>query len=238
VLTTDDFRLSQQDLDVLQPDGVAAISGIWHVLTKYDEVPELSDQGRQTIAALAGVVADLNTQPTLWAMLIRYLFHHSQFFRHQLAAASAGDPAALRAVNHAAQLLTLARNTRRSSLVVDDLSPAGFVQYIRDLEEASQASKVPDLKVDIPAVRVMTAHSSKGLEFPLVFIPYLAKGCFPPNPPPPPAVPSIDWLFWGGPVDPKEEERHLCYVAMSRARDRLFLLHSSAYDGPFPTFAS
>lgn len=231
VLTTDDFQLSQVDIDVLQPDSVAAVGGIWHVLSKYDEVPELSDQGRQTITALAGVVADLNTQHTLWNMLIRYLFHHSQFFRRQLAAASAGDPAALRTVNQVAQLLTLARNTHRSLLVVDDLSPAGFVQYIREMEEAGQASKVPDLKIDIPAVRVMTAHSSKGLEFPVVFIPYLAEGSFPPNPPPSPSVPHLDWLFWGGPVDPKEEERHLCYVAMSRARDRLFLLRSTAYDG-------
>lgn len=231
VLTTDDYRLSQQDLDVLQPDGVAAVGGLWHVLTKYDEVPGLSDQGRQTIAALASMVADLNTQPTPWHMLIRYLFHHSRFFRDQLATASAGDPTALRTVNQVAQLLTLARNARRPSLVMDDMSPAGFVQYIRELEEAGQASKVPDLKIDVPAVRVMTAHSSKGLEFPVVFIPYLAEGCFPPNAPPKPAVPTLDWLIWGGPGDPKEEERHLCYVAMSRARDRLFLLRSSIYDG-------
>jgi CRISPR/Cas system-associated exonuclease Cas4 (RecB family) len=78
---------------------------------------------------------------------------------------------------------------------------------------------------------VMTAHSSKGLEFPIVFIPYLAEGEFPSNPPRSHTVPTIDWLFWGGSVDPKEEEYHLCYVAMSRAKDRLFLLRSSTYDG-------
>ncbi|MDR2199849.1 MAG: UvrD-helicase domain-containing protein [Deltaproteobacteria bacterium] len=59
------------------------------------------------------------------------------------------------------------------------------------------------------AVQVMTAHTAKGLEFKSVFIPGLSEGIFPSG--------RAD-----GPED-MEEERRLCYVAMTRAKRRLYL---------------
>ncbi len=59
----------------------------------------------------------------------------------------------------------------------------------------------------------MTLHSAKGLEFPVVFITGLEDGVFP-------HVRSL------GDPDELEEERRLCYVGITRARERLYLCHA------------
>lgn len=62
-------------------------------------------------------------------------------------------------------------------------------------------------------VRLMTMHSSKGLEFPIVFLIGMEEGLFPhPR--------SMD------DEQSVEEERNLCYVGMTRAMDRLYLTHA------------
>ncbi len=60
------------------------------------------------------------------------------------------------------------------------------------------------------AVVLMTLHSAKGLEFPVVFMPGMEIGIFP----------SYRTIDKG---DDLEEERRLCYVGMTRAKERLFL---------------
>jgi len=66
-----------------------------------------------------------------------------------------------------------------------------------------------------PAVQLMTMHSAKGLEFPLVFIAGLEEGMFPSQK----SVEEIGRL---------EEERRLCYVGMTRAMEKLYLCHAES----------
>jgi len=66
---------------------------------------------------------------------------------------------------------------------------------------------------DRPGVTLMTIHCAKGLEFPLVFLVGLEEQVFP------------HAMSMGTPED-IEEERRLCYVAMTRAEKRLFLSHA------------
>ncbi len=63
------------------------------------------------------------------------------------------------------------------------------------------------------SVTLMTLHSAKGLEFPLVFMIGMEEKLFP-------HVRSL------GDPEQMEEERRLCYVGMTRARERLFLLNA------------
>jgi len=65
------------------------------------------------------------------------------------------------------------------------------------------------------AVQLMTMHSAKGLEFPLVFIAGLEEGMFPSQQ----SVEEIGRL---------EEERRLCYVGITRAMSKLYLLHAES----------
>lgn len=78
------------------------------------------------------------------------------------------------------------------------------------LESAALASEADELKEEQNAVRLMTVHASKGLEFNNVFITGLEEGLFP-------------YVRDGEPSADKEEERRLMYVALTRARKRAFL---------------
>jgi DNA helicase-2/ATP-dependent DNA helicase PcrA len=83
------------------------------------------------------------------------------------------------------------------------------------LEEIALIADIDNYSQDSNAVTLMTLHAAKGLEFPVVFIPGAEEGIFP----------HSRALF-----DPEqmEEERRLCYVGMTRARERLFLLYANS----------
>ncbi len=81
------------------------------------------------------------------------------------------------------------------------------------LEEVALVSDVDELEEQPQAVTLLTLHMAKGLEFPAVFIVGLEEGLLP-------HIRSLD--------NPAQlaEERRLCYVGMTRARDYLYLLHA------------
>ena len=83
------------------------------------------------------------------------------------------------------------------------------------LERVSLVSEADDLADDESRLTLMTMHNAKGLEFPVVFIVGMEDGVFPHH------------RALGDP-DELEEERRLCYVAMTRAQQRLYV--SSAWN--------
>lgn len=81
------------------------------------------------------------------------------------------------------------------------------------LEEVALLSDVDNYDDESNAVTLMTIHSAKGLEFPIVFIPGLEEGIFP----------GMQTLSY---PDELEEERRLAYVAITRAKERLYCVHT------------
>lgn len=79
------------------------------------------------------------------------------------------------------------------------------------LEEVSLASDTDTIDRDQSAVHLMTIHSSKGLEFPVIFVIGLEEGIFPHSR----SAFSANEL---------EEERRLMYVALTRAKEKIYLL--------------
>jgi DNA helicase-2/ATP-dependent DNA helicase PcrA len=82
------------------------------------------------------------------------------------------------------------------------------------LEQMMLASEVETGEVEQHAIQMMTLHSSKGLEFPVVFLPGMEEGLFP----------SVR-AWEDSSEDEIEEERRLCYVGMTRAREHLRMTH-------------
>ncbi|MBI4040603.1 MAG: UvrD-helicase domain-containing protein [Deltaproteobacteria bacterium] len=87
------------------------------------------------------------------------------------------------------------------------------VTILAYLEEISLVSDVDALKEETSSVKLMTIHSAKGLEFPVVFVVGLEEGLFPHH-------------HLEGDAAELEEERRLCYVAMTRAQAYLYLIHA------------
>ena len=85
------------------------------------------------------------------------------------------------------------------------------------MEWLALRSDLDSLAGDTHAITMMTIHSAKGLEFPVVFVAGLEEGIFP------------HVAGFGGNDDPGklEEERRLAYVAITRARKRLFLTYAA-----------
>jgi DNA helicase-2/ATP-dependent DNA helicase PcrA len=78
------------------------------------------------------------------------------------------------------------------------------------MEKIALVAEVDNLNEEEDAVVLMTMHSAKGLEFPIVFLPGMEDGLFP------------GWRALEKPTG-LEEERRLCYVGMTRAKERLFM---------------
>ncbi len=96
----------------------------------------------------------------------------------------------------------------------DTLAPEeGLLQFLTD---AALQSDQDEMKEEQKAVRLMTVHSSKGLEFDVVFIAGLEVGLFPHE------KVNDDNLT----PEEREEERRLFYVAVTRARKKIFLCYA------------
>src|SRR3989344_2919975 len=115
----------------------------------------------------------------------------------------------------------------------EDTLVFGATEYIdmsMELGESPLAGEADFTAVN--AVHILTVHSAKGLEFPIVFMPNLIKGRFPTHrrkeqiPIPDDLIketlPQGDYHA--------QEERRLFYVGMTRAKDILFLTASERYD--------
>ena len=80
------------------------------------------------------------------------------------------------------------------------------------LEDVALVSDVDNYDETADAVVMMTIHSAKGLEFPVVFLPGFEDGIFP-------SIQSANN------EDDLEEERRLAYVAITRAKEKLYCVH-------------
>ena len=100
-------------------------------------------------------------------------------------------------------------NVRELLSVAEEYQENGLDSF---LEEVSLVGGIDDSHTNGQAVTLMTLHAAKGLEFPVVFIPGMEETI----------LPHSRALYDQSEM---EEERRLCYVGMTRAKQELYLLH-------------
>jgi DNA helicase-2/ATP-dependent DNA helicase PcrA len=128
---------------------------------------------------------------------------------------------------------------RSVSGVLENDDIFSFTSYLDMLIEAGDDPSLPEADFDIDAVNVLTIHKAKGLEFRVVFMVSLIKDRFPtrrksdPIPLPDEFLKQKErWLPSGEPHI--QEERRLFYVAMTRAKEELYLTSAKDYGSKRP----
>lgn len=113
------------------------------------------------------------------------------------------------AEDRAANVQELASNLRR----FEEENPEGTLSDF--LEEVSLITDIDNYDNNADSVVLMTVHSAKGLEFPVVFLPGMEENIFP----------GMASVYVPSEV---EEERRLAYVAITRAKEELYIFHAES----------
>lgn len=176
---------------------------LWEILSDETSVATIGGRAAKKINAFAGLIKEMQEKMTEMrgADILDYVMQHSGYID---ALTMQGTEEADNRVENIAELQNAMLQFAEEN---EDPSLGGF------LENASLASDLDNLDEDAQQVSLMTLHSAKGLEFPVVFLVGLEQGLFP-------HTRSIS--------DPValEEERRLCYVGVTRAQEQLFLSYT------------
>ncbi|MBI2461483.1 MAG: PD-(D/E)XK nuclease family protein, partial [Candidatus Rokubacteria bacterium] len=203
---------------------------LFDVLRQAGEIPELgpelSPEGQGAIRRLVEDLTrfmELARELPTGELLYQFLAD-SGWLARMSKAETARDEAEVQNVSR------FFRRIQDASRVLRDDRVRGFVNYLDALMEAGEDPAVAEADVETPAVRVLTVHKAKGLEFPVVFLVGLVQGRFPwpnrgeaielPDALIKDTLPSGDFQL--------QEERRLFYVAMTR---ELYLTSARDYGG-------
>src|SRR5436190_1258881 len=190
---------------------------------------ELEDEGREAIRRL---VADLTRYMELaremptGEVLYQFLVD-SGWLARMSKAATARDEAEVQNISKFFRRVQDASKALR----YDNLRE--FVNHLDALIDAGEDPAVAEADVETPAVRVLTVHKAKGLEFPVVFLVTLVQDKFPLRGRKDAFELPVELIRETLPAGDfhQQEERRLFYVGMTRARRELYLTSARDYGG-------
>ncbi len=113
-------------------------------------------------------------------------------------------------IDNLKELITVTREYSFRTFVDDSAQETSLTRLDGFLEEVSLLSDIDNYDDSMDAIILMTLHNAKGLEFPVVFMIGMEEGIFPHSR----SMQSMAEL---------EEERRLCYVGLTRAKEKVFL---------------
>jgi DNA helicase-2/ATP-dependent DNA helicase PcrA len=206
---------------------------LFDVLREGEQIPELagelSEEGRLSIRHLVADLTrymELGREMPTGELLYQFLVD-SGWLARMSKAATARDEAEVQNISKFFRRIQDASKALRYDHVRE------LVKHLDALIDAGEDPAVAEAEVETPAVRVLTVHKAKGLEFPVVFLVNLVQGKFPVHKRGdrlelPPEL--IRDLLPAGDFH-TQEERRLCYVGMTRARRELFFTSARDYGG-------
>ena len=206
--------IGERTLDEVRRLARNARVSLWGAAMLATQGTELAGRARNALAAfmalveqLAGETAELDLAERVDHVLVR-----SGLREHWAKESRGGLDSESRTENLDELVSVASRFVRR---IDDDDTTEGMSELVAFLSYAALEAGEGQVEAGEDGVQLMTLHSAKGLEFPLVFLAGLEEGLFPSNR-------SLDE---SGRL---EEERRLAYVGITRARQKLVLTYAEA----------
>jgi DNA helicase-2/ATP-dependent DNA helicase PcrA len=204
VVNTPKRGIGAMSLQRLMAHAAGLGESVWSAMRAADDVPGLSAGARSGLQAFVRLVEGLQAglAGRLVAEIVRSVLDESGYEAALKAQKTLESEGRLENLEEFAGVA--AEYDKRA----DEPSLDGFLQEISlyaDIDAFADASAL---------ITLMTLHNAKGLEFPVVFVAGMEEGVFPHQR-------SLD-------EQNVEEERRLAYVGITRAMDRLYLVHARA----------
>ncbi len=216
VLRMDCWNLSMQTIVDLISQSKKKLSSIWNVVQRTSDARELTKMVAELI--------EYSKSHTAGEVLYKFT-EDTKLYESLLAKDT------IEAEEQITNIASFFGRIQQFERQNDEVSVVDFIEFMNLSEEAGEN---PAARFDvggIDGVQISTVHGAKGLEFDTVFLPSLASRRFPTdNRSDPIEVPQelISEILSEGDFH-LEEERRLFYVALTRAKENLHLLHSDFY---------
>ena len=185
-------------------------------LARADEAPLMAPRSLTSVQAFAQMMSDLRTLVEAGAgpaTILTAVLEQSGYLAELMASS---DPQDETRVENLAELESVAREFET------DQPEGTLTEFLERVSLVADSDEIPDDDEHGGVVTLMTLHTAKGLEFPVVFLTGLEDGVFP-------HMRSL------GDTKELEEERRLAYVGITRARQRLYVTRAavrSAWGAP------
>jgi DNA helicase-2/ATP-dependent DNA helicase PcrA len=185
-------------------------------LARADEAPMIAVRSLAQIQVFVQMMSDLRTLVEAGAgpaVVLQAILEQSGYLKELVASA---DPQDETRVENLAELESVAREFET------DQPEGTLIEFLERVSLVADSDEIPDAEEHGGVVTLMTLHTAKGLEFPVVFVTGLEDGVFP-------HMRSL------GDSKELEEERRLAYVGITRARERLYVSRAivrSAWGAP------
>lgn len=223
--------LSERDLQALLYAAKKQSYSYYEAMRRAREL-RLSAEGVLTVEKLLGLLHDGMKQARTEkpsSVLYRFL-ESSGYLGYLTREENQGNAVVIRSIYHLKQFFDF---LARFEETIPGTTVLQFVAHMENLLDAGSEGKLYEPRDTPDSVNVMTIHGAKGLEFRFVFVVNLVEDRFPtrrrgeaieiPAELIKERLPEGDYHL--------EEERRLCYVAMTRAKERLFLTSAEDYGG-------
>jgi DNA helicase II / ATP-dependent DNA helicase PcrA len=203
--------------------------GFWDALRRAEEAPGIASRSLNSIRSFVEMIEELQSMADAGErpdVVLEQVLARSGYLKEL---EDSDDPQDETRVENLAELVAVAREFADSPDSEEgdegEGSAAGLGDFLERVALVADSDQIPDQPGehdDSGVVTLMTLHTAKGLEFPVVFLSGLEDGVFP-------HMRSL------GDQTELEEERRLAYVGLTRARERLYVSRAvvrSAWGAP------
>ncbi len=224
----EDYKISDEDLDVILTELSAEGLSFPKAFEEVQLEGKISDTGLKSWQKLVSHLRLDEPGVSPAAFLNRFLFTESVSLPKLIEDDSPAGKQKLIAIY---QFLHFAKSLDTRFVKKGERKTDYFLKHVRRLAwfgEQTNLAQIPPAANNFDAVRLITVHGAKGLEFDTVYLPYLASGKVPGRKFWE-ACPAPSGMIEGAEDQHLEEEECLFFVAMSRAKSRLNLSRADYY---------